>query len=78
MQAQLAGDERGGFGTLDLFLGGNSDDEIASFRAAGFGEFFYILRADQFFNRGRETFGCNFHKISATRFERLCFFSQFV
>ncbi len=46
MQAQLAGDQRGGFGAFDLFFRGNGDHKIAGLRATSLGELFYILYAD--------------------------------
>jgi len=52
LQTKLAGDECGGLGALDLFFGGDSDDEIARFRATGVGEFFHIFCTEQFFDGG--------------------------
>ena len=49
LQPQLSRDERGSFRAFDLLLGGNSNDEIARFRAAGVGQLLHILGADQFF-----------------------------
>src|SRR5690349_15534954 len=46
IQAQLTGDERGGFGPLDLLSGADGDNEISGFCTALVGEFFYIFRAD--------------------------------
>src|SRR5260370_42390521 len=78
MQAQLSGDECSSLRAFDLLFGGNSDDEIASFRATGVGEPLYTFGADQFFNSRRESLGRDLCKISAARFERFCFFRQFV
>src|SRR5258707_1338659 len=78
LQTKLAGDERGGFCTFDLFFSGNGDDEVASYSAASVGEFFYIFCADEFFNGRGGAFRRELYEISATGAERFCFFGEFV
>ena len=73
LQAQLSRDEGGGFGAFDFFFGGDGDDEVAGFCAAGVGEFLYIFRADQFFDRRGDAFRREFDEVNSARADGFAF-----
>ena len=78
VQPQLARDESGSFCTLDLFLSGNSNDEIARFRSTSISELLHVFSADQFLDRRGQTLRRHFCEIGAARVERLGLLSQLV
>src|SRR5258708_2600193 len=46
LQAQLSGDQRGGFRAFDFLFGGNRDNQVASFCTASLGKFSDVLSAN--------------------------------
>src|SRR5580692_1602469 len=65
LQTELTGDERSGFGALDLFFCRNGNHEVASLCVHGIGELFDVLWSNQLLDSGGRAFGGQLDEISS-------------
>ena len=78
LQTQLSRDERSGFRAFDLFLRGNTNNEVAGLCSASLAKFVYIFCTDHFLNRRRQALRRHFYEIRAACFQRFRFLGQVV